>query len=217
MRWSACAVAALVLLVATRAAAFDPSSWWKTLPQPLQRGDLIVSATCNIGHADPIEFSATNAMMYGVSVAFDWAPAIDFPVPLTVGVEVGADGSLLNVDRDISLGVLPVMFRLAWHPDWGVRGLNSYVMVKIGDALAFWTGNDRDIATTPNGLALGFGAGGRYFFSDHIGLFIDLGYDRYFLHYKYSTEPTPYHAFGKHGHQTAYVDKIFSCGITYRL
>jgi hypothetical protein len=135
-------------------------------PDSVQPKDLLISGGFDIGRASVIFFS--NAM-------FGFTFAVDYALPkfgLTIGGETGYSGSSVG---GASIGVVPIMPRLGYHPDFGVKNLDIYALIKMGMALGFALDEGRP------GFGFGFDLGARYFFTQHIGAFGELGYDGYFF------------------------------------
>jgi hypothetical protein len=75
-------------------------------------------------------------------------------------------------------------FRFAWHPNFGVKGLDVYALGTFGIPLA-WQNYKYGDANHKNHVRqyfapwagfFGIGVGVHYFFSDHFGVFSELGW-----------------------------------------
>jgi hypothetical protein len=101
--------------------------------------------------------------------------------------------------------------RVAWHPNWEVKGLDTYILFKLGVGLGFWGGKDKpDGITNPAGLSFSADLGCRYFFTDAIGAFLEFGYEYYFLSYEYKV--------GNYSYKwSAFADKFITLGVTFKL
>jgi hypothetical protein len=199
------AVIILAALVAGSASALD----FTTFPSPIEKGCLLISPNIGLGSFYSGWASET---LFGGDVAVDYALPINFA--LTVGGELGFYGSKLGgfAGYDATVGLIPILGRVAWHPNWEVKGLDTYVMFKLGIGMGFWGGSDKpDGITNPFGFSYSFNIGGRYFFTDMIGAFLEVGYEYYFLDYEYDL--------GKLGTYTAHAfgDKFLTLGATFRL
>jgi hypothetical protein len=62
---------------------------------------------------------------------------------------------------------LPLLLRVGYHPDIGVKNLNLYLLGKAGYTLFGYSG-----------FAFGFDLGVRYFFMPAFAVFAELGYER---------------------------------------
>jgi len=146
-------------------------------PSPMKPGSFMISPTVHLGGSG---FSGLGAVDDGFHLSIAATVAADYclPIPLTVGLETGAAFST-EKDSDI---LIPILARVAWHVNFGVKNLDPYVGAKIG-----YTINTGDFEsykgslydTSSGGLSFGFNVGVRYFFTPMIGVFGELGYDRY--------------------------------------
>jgi hypothetical protein len=183
-------VLALVLGTAVAGYSFDVRSF----PDPIQKGSLLISPGFGIGTFFPgagSGYSAflSNSGLLSGSVAVDYALPINFG--LTLGGEIGFSGSKLKeltggTDPDSSFLSIPLIARIAWHPNWEIRNLDTYILAKLGYDIGFWGGKygDNDNIKNPHGLIYGFNVGLRYFFTPAIGAFVEGGYEYHFLRYK---------------------------------
>jgi hypothetical protein len=178
-------VMALVLGIAAAGYSFDLSSF----PDPIEKGSLLVSPGFGFGTFYPGVASGTsawlvNSTLLSGTVAVDYALPINFG--LTVGGEIGLSGSKLKgawVDPNMSFLGIPLIARIAWHPNFEIRNLDLYLLMKLGWDIGFWAG-DNTPPNNPNGFIYGFNVGGRYFFTPSIGAFLEGGYEYHFLRYK---------------------------------
>ena len=180
-----------LFLSVTSAFCFDFSSF----PVPIEKGDVLISAGFDVGLTDE-----PSALMGGV-LSLDYALPVD--IGLTIGIEVGMAGG--DAGKDRSVGVIPVLARFAWHPNWGVRNLDTSVMMKMGVGIGFWLGDRRGL-DNPGGIALGIGVGARYFLSQRLGVFAELGCDYYMLPFKSGAEELLLNAM-----------KLFTVGVTFTI
>ena len=158
--WICIIVLALVCTGAVFAIDFSQSS------EHVQPGNVLLSGGLGFGSASGREYGwSGSSSFFGLSFAADYALA---NFSLTVGGESGAyyAGGWLDA------GIIPFMGRLGYHPNIGVDNLNVYALFKLGFAIFFH-------AETHLGFGIGLGLGGRYFFTDKIGGFVELGLDRY--------------------------------------
>lgn len=177
----------LVLALVFGAAAFGFSFDVRSFPSPIRKGSVLISGGFGIGaFTSGISYTDYSALMGG-TVAVDYALPINFA--LTVGGETGYYGSRLKTvtdyDPDVSVGEIPIIARVAWHPNWEVRNLDTYVLLKIGYGIGFWFGDDvGDAIKNFHGLIFGSNIGVRYFFTPIIGVFAEGGYEFQYLTYK---------------------------------
>jgi hypothetical protein len=179
----------------------------------VQPGNILISGAFGFGNFYPAMFYTDTSTLLGGNLIVEYA----LPVAgLTVGLETGYLGSAVKAsigdDPELSVGVIPLLARVGYHPDLGIHNLDVYVATKVGYGLGFWAGEDKDDDTTnPAGLAYGFDAGVRYFFTKNIGVFAEGGYEYYFLDYKYDT-----HSFLGELDWAAYGNKFVSAGVTFK-
>jgi hypothetical protein len=134
--------------------------------QALDQGSILLSPGFSINLSSAKQ--SYNGSSYSLdTTGIGGALAVDYVLsaPITLGGEVGFENySIASLD----LGLIPIMFRAAWHPDFGIDGLDPYVLGKAGVGIPL----DR--------LDIGFGFGAdlgiRYFFTDMIGAYAELGY-----------------------------------------
>jgi hypothetical protein len=152
---------------------------WKSYPTPLAKNAMILSPMLDLGYTAWASGMDSNHFMLGGTVAFDYCLPINFP--LSVGLQVGFEGVMGQTLKGSAY--IPVLARVAWHPNWGVKGLDTYVMVKVGFSHALNYGDMKDYAGSDmgNGAAFGVDAGVRYFFTKMIGVFGEVGYTDYLI------------------------------------
>jgi hypothetical protein len=193
----------LAALVAGAASAVDLTSF----PSPIEKGSLLISPNIGLGS---FYSGWTRESLFGGGVAVDYALPINFA--LTAGGELGLYGSKLGGSSyDATIGIIPILGRLAWHPNLEVKGLDTYAMFKLGIGMGFWGGSDKpDGITNPFGFSYSLDIGGRYFFTDTIGAFLEFGYEYYFLDYKYKIGSVEWS-------QSARGNKFLALGVTFKL
>jgi hypothetical protein len=174
-------IVALVFGVAVAGFSFDV----KTFPDPIQKGSFLISGGLGIGAFHPsfgfFDGGIDSAAFFGASIIVDYALPINFA--LTVGGESGFYGAKINIPFDDSSALLeiPIIARVAWHPNWEVKNLDTYVLVKLGFGLGIITGDAGDHLNNPVGFIYGTNLGVRYFFTPKIGAFGELGYEGNYL------------------------------------
>ena len=158
-------VLVILAVVGGSAFAFDLFSF----PDPIEEGDILISPTIHLGG---ISYGWGLGVMLGISGAVDYA--LPLPIPFMAGGEVGfafftsKGGPML----------IPILGRFSWHPNFEVDGLDTYTRFKIGYAIGFGEG-------WGGGFSFGTTAGVRYFFTDNIGVFGELGWDGYYVSIDY--------------------------------
>ena len=172
----------LVLMVAgTSAFAFDARSF----PSPIQKGSFMISPTFGVG----------TYYYSGATLAF--LAVFDYALPINFGLTVGGEvGFAMTTYSDWDYGAsyrpfaIPILARVAWHPNFEVRGLDPYVAMKMGFAIGLLGGTKKYAGYEykgRSGFAMGFNAGCRYFFNNSIGVFGELGFDQYWVGVKYKS------------------------------
>ena len=190
-------------------AAFVPVSTvfcvdWSRGPRNVSPGDLLLNGAFDMGFV-----SYSDSWGDDSRIGFGGTLAVDVALPksaLTLGGETGFTG---NRDEFGLYGVTPVLFRFGYHPDFGVEKLDVYGLAKGGIALGRGFDDDDD------GIGFGFGVnlGARYYFTERLAAFAELGFDYYHVN-----------AVGDHDDRwvpdlyTATVSgtKIISIGVTYK-
>jgi len=97
---------------------------------------------------------------------------VDVGVPLSFGVGVGFDNFWLILSR------LSINARVALHLNFGIPGLDIYPVFAIGPLFYIWDTSwwGYDSRATAVDFYWGLAAGLRYFFTDNVGIFAELGY-----------------------------------------
>jgi len=163
----------ILAVVGGSAFAFDIHSF----PAPIQKGSIMISPTFGIGN------------YYYSGAVLSFMAQIDYALPisiaLTVGGEVGFAMTTWKADYyTYKPFAIPILARVAWHPNFEVRGLDPYVAIKMGAAIGLLGGTKKYGSYEykgRSGFAFGFNVGCRYFFNNTIGVFGELGYDQYWV------------------------------------
>lgn len=186
----------ILVVIGGTAFSFDISSF----PDPIGKNSVMISPTFNLGRYALTDWSyGTTAFSFGMTVAFDYA--LPIPFALTAGLETGF---ITQSSSAFKFLAIPILTRVAWHPNFEVRGLDPYVALKLG--LSIGTGYKSDYSLSNVNFAWGGNVGCRYFFNDTIGIFGELGYDNIPL-VKVSLWYTSY---------TVYYNPYFHFGVTFR-
>lgn len=158
-------VALIFAVVGGTAFSFDVHSF----PSNINKGDFLLSPMFILGgYGISIGgFSGEGGLAFGAIFAADYA--LPIPFALTVGGELGIVGSSAS---DFDGLAIPILARASWHPNFEVPNLDPYVTVKMGYSAC-------TIENFNGGFSFGFNVGTRYFFNPMIGVFGELGYNRY--------------------------------------
>ena len=178
----------------------------KTFPSPIKKGDFMISPTFSFGSYWGL------ASAIGITGAFDYA--LPTPIALTVGLEAGV-GMVVGTWVGDDLMCLPILARIAWHPNFEVKNLDTYATLKLGYNVNL-TSDKTEYYTYKGGFSYGFNVGARYFFSNNIGIFGELGYDRWGLSYEY-TFPGYYGYGGYTNSFSYYIYTWVHLGITFKI
>ncbi|MDR1147622.1 MAG: hypothetical protein LBK66_03210 [Spirochaetaceae bacterium] len=72
---------------------------------------------------------------------------------------------------------IPIIFRLGWYPNFfKTEKFDIFILGKIGWAFGIW-GYHLDKDATPNGIVGGINLGGRYWFTQKMGIYAEIGYN----------------------------------------
>jgi hypothetical protein len=169
-----------VLLAVMVGSAFSlDDNWFAKTPDPIKGKQLMISPSFAVGIRG-----------IGGTVAFDY---VLNNTPFTLGGSVGFNywnyASYLGTTVDgykNSYLFIPLAFRFGWHPDFGVKGLNPYLVTGISPTIYFhtvsydasyWGTSEKH---TEGGLywwsIFYINAGIRYFFTDKFGVFGEFGW-----------------------------------------
>jgi hypothetical protein len=181
----------------------------------IKPGNILVKAGFDAGIGTAGALDLGSVFNLGGSVAAEYA----LPwAALTVGIESGfntfnngvsvrgfSDPSDLYAGReelDVGIGYIPILFRVGYHPDFGVANLDIYVAAKVGYGIGFFLGEDAEkfqaefddasgadggyAAASPHGVSFGFSLGGAYYFTKNIGVFLEGGYQYQSLTYSFN-------------------------------
>ena len=184
----------LVIVIAGGSAfAFDAA----TFPSPIKPGDWLISPTIGLGSYGGWGFAL------GITGAVEYA----LPIPLTVGGEVGAAFGFGYFWNSMAI---PILGKVAWHPNFEVPNLDVYVTLKLGADIGILLDDYNDGKKVGAGFAFGFNTGARYFFTPKIGVFGELGWEDYTFRTKYS---------GAWGSAKAkwWIGTFFHTGITFKI
>ncbi|MCL2479467.1 MAG: hypothetical protein FWF22_08190 [Treponema sp.] len=192
-------ILALAVLVGGAAFSLDLT----TFPSPLKPGAL----TVNVG--------ATLGSYWWYGTAFGAMAQVDYCLPLPIALTAGGEAGVMFTGGGYysysgSLAVIPIMARVAWHPNFEIPNLDTYVALKLGYGLGFWTSKASGYAdyTNPGGFIFGGVIGARYFFSSNIAAYAELGWENYTLNYTYSS----------YNYSTyEYISRFLTAGVTFAL
>jgi hypothetical protein len=152
---------------------------WKAYPTPVKAGDWIINA--GVGFGTPLR---GNTVIPPLTVSFDYALPLG-GLPFTLGALAGFTTSEY---KPYGMGYrhnytgIAMAGRFGYHPDLGVKNLDVSANIALGYYL--YTGKATyDSGATATGdpdnynrLYMGFNLGGRFFFTNNFGAFLDLGY-----------------------------------------
>jgi hypothetical protein len=171
-------VAVLVMISAGGLFALD----WQAFPDPIKPGNFMINA--GIGFGAPLQ---------GSMVIPPLTASVDYAMPVGLPFTVGALVGFTTSEDTYTAGPygytadytgFAMAGRFGYHPDLGVKNLNVSATIALGYYLYTAKASYND---WPDALAkikpkdysqfyLGLNIGGRYFFTNNVGAFLDLGY-----------------------------------------
>ncbi|ULQ58647.1 porin family protein [Brucepastera parasyntrophica] len=137
------------------------------------KGNIFVNGGFSLGTLNPSLGVIDNTLFMGGRIQADYA----INQYLSVGLETGFNSAQIG-DSDFSIGVVPILARIAWHP-FSLEKLDPYLVGKAGYGVGFWTneGNDYNWSDPCGGFVWGVNLGTRFFFTKNIGCFVEAGYE----------------------------------------
>ena len=171
----------VLVVVGGGAFAFDAS----TYPYPINPGDFLISPMVGFGYMSwsgslgwgwGYGGSLGGGFGLGVPIGLEYA----LPIPLTVGGEVGVGFGFPSADSLIGVAI-PIMAKVAWHPNFEVDNLDLYITLKMGISIGIMGGDATSDFDNKAGVGFAWGTdfGIRYFFTESFGIAGEVGYDRY--------------------------------------
>jgi hypothetical protein len=162
------AVLFLAVVLAGSLSALD----WKSYPGGIQPGSWLINA--GIGVGSPLYGSI---VVPPLTVTLDYALPIG-GIPFSVGGMFGFTASKYN-GIGFSQGYSYFAFggRFAYHPNFEVPNLDTYAVLTLGYYYYSWKYSNNYGPSSNSGSFLWGGAiGARYFFTNNVGIFAELGY-----------------------------------------
>ncbi|MDR2485856.1 MAG: hypothetical protein LBD55_10730 [Treponema sp.] len=168
--------AAIMFCLAGASASAWDASYLLTYPKPIEKGNWLLDL--GIGFGLPGEGSL---LIPPIMLTVEYAlPIAD--LPFSVGGLVGLSGSHWkswqgSYDHEYTAIYLSFGGRIAYHFNWGVDKLDTYVTTTLGWTIGFrsweWPGHkNNDIW---GAFLFGTHIGARYYFIPNVGAFIELG------------------------------------------
>jgi hypothetical protein len=139
----------------------------------LIEGSFTVNGGFSVGTLNPGMNDVDNTLLVGGRIQVDYAAKCF----LAIGLETGFSNAQIG-NSDFSMGMVPIMARIAWHP-FTLKNIDPYLVGKAGYVFGFWTkdGTDYDWKNPHGGFVWGINLGTRFFFTQNIGIFIEAGYE----------------------------------------
>ena len=136
---------------------------------------LIFNGAFGAGTFSAGEYDGGSVFLGGL-ISAEWIP--NEKIGLSYGIESGLNGG--KTQNNIILGI-PIIFRVGWYPNFlKMENIDIFLFGKIGWAFGIW-GSSLDKDSTPNGIVAGINFGGRYYFTQWIGIYSELGYNYFGL------------------------------------
>jgi hypothetical protein len=152
---------------------------WQAFPTPIKEGAFMISP--GIGFGTPLH---GNMVIPPITVSLDYALPVG--LPFTLGALGGFTtseykGQLAGVNtHTYDYTGIAIAGRFGYHPDLGVKNLNIFINLALGyylyNATATYAGSYQPDHEDYSRLYLGLNLGARYFFTNNIGVFLELGY-----------------------------------------
>lgn len=136
-------------------------------PVILNNGTILINS--GIGFGRRIKNDHTPRLCPPLTVSIDSAIPVA-GLPWTVGLTTGYFSEANSLEK---YHYLPIGGRTAYHLNFNVPRLDTYILLTLGAALSYENGGF-DSAY----FWYGINAGGRYFFHPNIGAYMELGIDR---------------------------------------
>ena len=172
------------------ASAFDPMN----RAEGIQDSSVFVNA--GVGFPTKEFFRAIDYGRYFKTHIPPLVAAVDFRLPVNVPLSVGAHFSIDTYDeitaRPDGINIhgygqyFNIGARAAWHFDFGVKNLDTYAGIVLGIELSHQQGSvtnrnnafpPRNFEETTSNFFGGGHIGARYFFTNTIGMFAEVGYN----------------------------------------
>jgi hypothetical protein len=137
------------------------------------KGSFIFDAGFSLGRLQPELSGIDDTWLMGGRLHADYFLSQKWSIGLESGYSAAPVG-----DTDFSVGVVPIIARVAWHP-FALQRLDPYLVGKAGYGIGFWTkeGDDYDWTDPGAGFVWGIDLGVRFFLTRAIGVFIEAGYE----------------------------------------
>jgi hypothetical protein len=139
-------------------------------------GNLMVNAGANIGTLQP-HFTGDNKIDGSFHIGGRLQADYMITSYLSLGLESGFSRANIG-DSDYSIGMLPILARVAWHP-FSLAKFDPYLVAKAGYGFGFFTseGNNHNWTDICGGFSWGINLGTRFFITENIGIFVEAGYE----------------------------------------
>ena len=190
----------LILAVAGGSAfAFDINSF----PDPIEEGQFLISPTFHLGS------------FFGYGVTLGITGAVDYALPIPVALMVGGEVGVAFIAASYTPILIPILARVSWHPNFEVDNLDVYVRTKLGYAIGFGSSGYGSDSNWGGGFSWGVSSGVRYFFTEMMGVFGELGWDGYGVSYGYDYGGY-YGSYGRYRYNS-WIWTYFHTGVTFKV
>ncbi|MDR2519423.1 MAG: hypothetical protein LBD13_08455 [Spirochaetaceae bacterium] len=180
--------AVIFCLANTPASAWD-ASYLLQYPEPIQAGNWLLDVGVGFG------LGGANTLIPPILFTFEYALPLG-GLPFSLGGLVGFawshyEGNSWYYSPSQTKYIqdwfhIPVGFRIAYHFNWGVKNLDTYVTTTLGADIMIYDGYHKkpdgskgasydNTATAFDWLMIGTHIGARYYFTPMIGAFLELG------------------------------------------
>jgi hypothetical protein len=137
------------------------------------KGSVMLDGGFILGQLQPNLAGIDNSVLMGGRIHADYFPS----QKMSIGLETGYSTAQVG-NTDFSVGVVPILARLAWHP-FTLNKLDVYFVGKAGYGFGFWTQDGSDYAWQDPcaGFVWGADIGVRFFITQSFGIFLEAGYE----------------------------------------
>jgi hypothetical protein len=172
------------------------------------KGNFILDGGFTLGQLKPNLSGIDNTLLMGGRLHADYFVLQG----LSIGIESGFSNAVVG-DTDFSVGVVPILARIAWHP-FSLQNLDPYIVGKAGYGVSLWTkeGEDYNWSNPKGGFVWSIDLGARYFFTKVIGVFVEAGYECQHFSWDHPGMETPKWEDAANGRTYATVGLTFKFG-----
>jgi hypothetical protein len=148
-----------------------------------------------------------------------------FGFGLSVGGEIGVVSAKMetkvgNETYKDTITAIPILARVGYHFGFVPDDQDFYIVGKIGYVPGMWSGKAKDTykeigidMDNPDGAGFGFDVGWAYYFTSHVGLFLEGGFDYYYMKSEYGWS---YGSYKRTTTLESFMSKFFTVGVGFK-